>query len=182
MLLSIKHCLFAFCAAVSIQSPSPSMAVTADELATHLGISSWNTVVDLPLQSYTVELYEFQNGKIGKRLWGDQSWSSESPEGGGRIHLSFLVSVETGKLKGTAISALKPDGATVSISFFSETLTSVPSVRHGLPAKFKEGDYFMGADELQGSKMIPFGDKRPAEEFVKDFKSGLVLRVRMKGK
>jgi hypothetical protein len=47
---------------------SNSIAHTVDDLATPLGGSSWETYVDLPTDSYTIDLYEIKDGGLGKRL------------------------------------------------------------------------------------------------------------------
>ena len=39
-------------------------ALTPDDLAAFLGIYSWHTVVDLPSDSYSMQVYKFMDGKV----------------------------------------------------------------------------------------------------------------------
>src|SRR5213075_3210469 len=66
-------------AALTVQGAA---AITADELAQFLGVSSWDTVVDLPAKTYSIELWEFADGAVTERIVVSQPEWAERPEAG----------------------------------------------------------------------------------------------------
>ena len=46
----------------------PNDALSPEELAAYLGVSSWRTTIDLPPNSYFVELREFAKGVAGQKI------------------------------------------------------------------------------------------------------------------
>lgn len=54
-------------------------AITADELAGFLDISSWETQIPAPANSISVELLEIKDGKTGKQILTGHNDSSNQP-------------------------------------------------------------------------------------------------------
>lgn len=143
---------------------SPALAITADELAKYLNISSWTTTVSLPSESFVVEVYKISDGSLGERIFEGMSAWSKHPEKG----LQVMSGPENGKYK---IVIAYGSGSTLTINtnvpIFDGTLSS------DLPDTIKEGDYVLfGKPKRDGSV--------PVAESIKSYSEGFVLRVKRK--
>ena len=139
-----------------------AFAITADELASYLGVFSWRTVVDLPPESFTVQVYEFSDGVIADHplIDGTTAWS-RTPEQGTVV----MIGPQDGKYK----VALKfSSGGTLSVA------SDVPVFRNTLSGdlpKVREGDYVILGQPKEG-------DTPRGSNDLSTFSKGFLLRVK----
>jgi hypothetical protein len=138
--------------------------VTASELASFLGISSWDTTVTLPPNTYTIDICPIQDGKIGDGLFqGQRDWSKD-PDGKFAImagpndnNYRFTMSSKTG---GTF-------GVTPQIPRFDATYSPA------LPDTVSEGVFILFVDMVNR-------DMKGAQNDPATYKRGFVLKVTKK--
>lgn len=142
----------------------PARNITAAELASFLGISSWETKVELPPNSYSIEICPFEDGKIGQGLFRDQVDWSKDPEG----KVTIIAGPEGDNYRFTISSKTAGTfGTTPRISRFDMTYT--PS----LPDTVSEGVFILLAEPRKGDGTAPQND--PAS-----YKRGFVLKITKK--
>lgn len=142
----------------------PARDITAPELASFLGVSSWETRVMLPQKSYVVDICPIEDGKVGKSLIEGQIDWSKDPEGrfvilagpAGDNYRFTLTSRTGGSL-----------GVSPEIPRFANTYS--PS----LPAKVEEGVFILFVDAV--GRDPKGGQNDPAT-----YKRGFVLKVTKK--
>lgn len=137
-------------------------AVTGDELARYLGVSSWTTTVFLEAGSYVVEVYEIKDGKVDRRLLeGMKEWSTKGATG-----LTVMIGPE-GKSYRVVVAYQK--GVTVGATSTFETRFGT-SMSPSLPEKIREGDYILMGE--------PKGQNRGINNDIADCARGFLLRVK----
>jgi hypothetical protein len=143
----------------------PALAVTADDLAKYLGVSTLSTTVTLPSESFIVEIYKISNGAIGDRIFeGIPAWS-KSPEKG----LQIMYSQENGKYR---IGILYGSGNTLTVT--SDVPAFDSTLSPNLPDTIKAGDYVLfGKPKRDGS--IPVAEK------ISSYSDGFLLRIKENG-
>ena len=146
---------------LSLISAGNSPAITADELAAYLGVSSWHTVVDLPPESFAVELYEFVDGHIKDANLITIPEFAKHPETG----LTIMVGSRDEKYRFSLMGLNGTYGVATEEATFAHTIGS------GLPAKIKEGDFVLFGEPLGGEL---FHDSTDLHSFSK----GFLLRIK----
>jgi len=137
-----------------------SYALTADELARYLGVSSWTTVIDLPPQSFVAEIWSIKDGVPEKQLIEGMAAWNKMPEKG----ITIMLGSQDNKYK---IAIAYGGGVTMT------TATSIPSFNStmgsSLPKTLAEGDYALyGTPKEKGLKA----------EDVASYKAGFLLRIK----
>lgn len=138
-------------------------AITADELALYLGISSWKTNVFLEAGTYVAEIHEIKDGKVDRMiLEGSKEWAVKGAPGLtviiGREGQNYRVML--GYQGGTTVNGSSTFDNRSGLWFYAS-----------LPEKVRDGDYIlMGepADRMFGS-----------HEAVLEYKRGFLLRIRL---
>lgn len=138
--------------------------ITVDELARFLNVSSWKSVIDLPPESYSVELYPIELGEVGERILVSQPETTRHPEAG----IMIAVGPQDGNYKimitfGSAGSL----SAVTKVPLFEQTLSQ------SLPDRLRAGDYVLFGQPRQGAK--------PADtSTIRGFAKGFLLRIKRK--
>ncbi len=140
-------------------------AITADELALFLGICSWETRIAVPPTQVNIEIFEIENGSVGRSiLKGKYASGCIPPETNIRI---------IGTRYGTPTRIqlwFEGQGSEND----SEKTGSIPISAHlVLPKVIEPGDYILGG---QLSNFDDLFSKK-----VENYESGLLLRVTKKG-
>lgn len=135
-------------------------AITSDELAAFLGISSWHTEVDLPSDSYIVQIFGFADGKIAETDLGEMTKTVKSSN-----DLAIIAGKQDGTYKFTIINAEGSYGIPTSEPALDRTLSP------HLPEKVKEGDFILFGKPLLGSE---FHRDNDIHSYVKDY----LLRIK----
>ena len=152
--------ILAFAAAIQA-----TLAITTDELASYLGVSSWNTTIDLPPESFIVEIYTIKDGAPNKRLIEGMTEWSKAPEKGitfmiGSVEIGYKVVVKYGG--GVTMTAIPP------MKNFTHTMSSE------LPDSIGEGDHVLIG------KPYPDYNNSPINP-VSGYSEGFLVRVTKKG-
>lgn len=138
--------------------------ITAPELASFLGISSWDTKVLLPPNTYSMDICPIQDGKIGDGLFQGQLDLSKDPDGKYTIMAGpndrFYRLTVSSKRGGSF-------GVTPSIPRFDRTYS--PS----LPDTVSEGVYILFVDLVNR-------DVKGAQNAPATYKRGFVLKITKK--
>jgi hypothetical protein len=138
-------------------------ALTADELARHLGVQYWDTIVDLPPGSFSVCLIKISDGKLEQ---GGSGFGDNSNDTSGS-HLVIMMSPNQGKPQTTIMI-----GTSSSISALPLSEDFLPLAGTlDLPKKIKAGDYILGGTWKSKNGVIVATDN------IADMKSGILLRV-----
>lgn len=143
-----------------------SMGMSADELAQFLGVNGWKTVVDLPAETFSIEVWEFQDGAVKDRWIISQPDWTRNPEAG----ISFIAGPHEGKYK---LSFASSAGGILSVKtrvpLFDTTF--VPS----LPEKVQEGDFILIAQPRtpEAAKAEPGLGQNDLRRYAK----GFLLRI-----
>ena len=146
-------------AALAVQAVA---AINADELAQFLGVSSWQTAIDLPAGSYTVELYEFANGAVTERLMVSQPEWAERPDAG----LTIIAGPREGNYRITIGCANRGTwGAVTKVPLFDTTMSN------GLPPKIQDGDYVLFGKPLEGASGL-------SAQNLQGYARGFLLRIK----
>jgi hypothetical protein len=142
-------------------STSKARDVTAPELASFLGISSWDTKVTLPPNTYSIDICPIQDGKIGDGLFqGQRDWSKD-PDG----KFSFMAGPNGNNYRFNMSSKTGGTfGVTTKIPRFDQTYSPA------LPDAVSEGVYILFVDLL--NRDIKGRQSDPAT-----YKRGFVLKV-----
>lgn len=143
--------------------------MTASDLASHLGVEFWETQVDLPKGSYSIELYEIKNGAFGQRLTVDEKLPKD--------HDNKIIVMIREKEEG------RGSIVTLKVGNFSYGATSHnPAAENGLlfvnsiPASIGVGEYpLMGIIGDVGAEK-----KGAAWKNMANYLSGFVLKVSSK--
>jgi hypothetical protein len=138
-------------------------ALTADELARHLGVQSWETTVDLSPGSFTVYLIKISDGKLEKEGAG----FAGDPDGSS-THLVIMIGTNRGKSMSTIL--IGNAWSTDVLPLFSDDFQLL-SGTFDLPKKIKAGDYILGGMWKKKDGVTI------ATHNVADVESGLLLRV-----
>ncbi|MCE0522070.1 MAG: hypothetical protein LV480_04090 [Methylacidiphilales bacterium] len=140
-------------------------ALTADELARHLGVQVWETTVDLPRGTFSVALFSISEGKVGQAIGAGFGGDANDPN---ECHLVIMANPDRGKPHVTIMLG----GASASnyASHFSENFLPLAGTLE-LPKKIKPGDYLLGGTwKMKNGVMV-------ATDNAADVESGLLLRV-----
>jgi hypothetical protein len=141
---------------------SSASAITADQLAGFLGVSDWRTVIDLPAEAHTIELWEVRDGEPTERLLVSQPEWTKRPEAG----IAVIVGPRDGNYRITiSFSSGGTLGVVTKIPLFTQTV-SVP-----LPPKIQEGDFALFGTSRQGAMT-------QGTDGAKSLAKGFLLRVR----
>jgi len=162
------HLAIGFITASLLFAGLPSTAsardITAPELASFLGISSWETRVALPPDSYTVDICAIEDGKVGPGLLGDGIDWSKDPDG----RLVIMAGPADGNYRlSIANKASGSLGVTTSVPVFEASHS--PS----LPETVSEGEYILFVDLVDR-------DTNGAEDSPATYQRGFLLRVTKK--
>ena len=136
-------------------------AITSDELAAYLGVSSWHTTVDLPPNSYDVEVCEFVDGHIKDASVISIPEFAKHPE----VGLTLMSGKQDGKYRFVLMGWNGSYGAATEETTFGHTIGS------GLPDKIKEGDFILFGDPLGGAAFHSSDD-------IHSFSKGFLLRIK----
>lgn len=157
--MNTRHNITALIAA-SILAALPASAITTEDLARYLGVSSWSTSVELPPQSFVAELYTIEAGKVGARLLeGMPAWSNEPEKG-----LVIMLGSDNGKYR-----VVFAYGGGVTMSVQSGIPTFSATLSPGLPKTVTAGDYILFG---QPNK------KKGAADDISSFERGFLLRIK----
>ena len=138
---------------------SSASAVSADDLARYLGITSASTRVTLPPESFVAELYSIEDGKVGKRLLeGMPAWSKEPQKG-----LVIIWGSENGKYR-----FVFAYGGGVTMGVHTEIPTFNGTLSESFPMTIETGDFVLFGE--------PNGKVRDATE-ISSFSRGFLLRI-----
>ena len=158
----MKHLLLLLTLISSVSfRASTARAITAEELAGFLGISSWRTTVALPRGSFSVALFEINDGAVGKSILElSPEEVAKKPEAG----LSVVLGPRDGKYR---VQIRLPDGSSsgspTDIPLFDSSLSSA------IPERVEVGDYvFFG----KRKKAAPGGSND-----LGSYERGFLLRV-----
>ena len=148
-------------------------ALTADQLAQFLRITSWESEVALPPGSFNVEVLEFSDGKIGKAatpIYAGPEAAEQNPSPTGNTPILIMCKPSEHGLFLTVTMGLQTrPGIPAACQNFNG-----PSGSSGIPKSIKEGDYI-----LVGEPLIRDGVSHVTDD-IKDYKRVLVLRVSKK--
>ena len=138
--------------------------VTAAELASFLGISSWNTKVSLPPKTYSIDICPIEDGKIKDGLFQGQLDLSKDPDG----TFAFMAG-PNGDYYRLTISNKQGGtfGVTPKIPRFETSYSPA------LPETVSEGLYILFVDLMHG-------DMKGAQDDPATYKRGFVLKVTKK--
>lgn len=135
--------------------------VTAAELASFLGISSWDTKVTLPPNTYSIDICPIQDGKIGGGLFHGQCDWSKDPDG----KFSFMAGPNGNNYRFTMSSKTGGTfGVTPQIPRFDQTYSPA------LPDTVSEGVFILFVDLVNR-------DVKGAQNDPATYKRGFVLKV-----
>lgn len=129
-----------------------------------MGLSSWETTVTLPPESFVVELYKISDGAVGDLVFhGQPEWSKE-PEKGLRI----VAGKEEGKYRFAIIyDSGSTIGTSTDVEVFDYTSTS------SLPKTVTAGDYFLfGKPKEKGTNGEPL-----IRGEIRSCSAGFLLRI-----
>lgn len=135
--------------------------ITAPELASFLGISSWNTKVTLPPNTYSIDICPIQDGEIGDGLFQRQCDWSKDPDG----RFSIMAGPKGDDYRFTMSSKTAGTyGVTPQIHRFG--YSSSPA----LPPTVAEGIYLLLVD-------MENRDMNGAQNDPSTYKRGFVLKI-----
>lgn len=143
---------------------SDEQAVTAQELAHHLGIATWTSSFRLPGFDLGIQILHVKNGKVADSILGDGAFPT--------IRESTRVAIEASHTSGGTRFSLQTGGGPWLSELCKATIpldTIVP-----LPSKLAAGDYVMGGD-IPCERLKQDLNKFPLT--IKEIKEGVLLRV-----
>jgi hypothetical protein len=148
------------------------MALTAEDIASHLGIYSWETQVDLPINTYTIELYEIKNGALGTRLTMDEMLPKSHQN-----HIIVMAQIDE---KNKANATLKVGDfvhKALPINNLFRNSNEV-SFKNEIPSTITSGEYPLvgNVDLVKTNKTVGEG----LGKNVSDYSNGIVLKVTSK--
>ena len=137
-------------------------AFSADQIARYLGLSEWNTTVDLEPETFIVEIYTIKNGEVSERIFeGLAAWSKDAARG-----ITIISGESDGNYK---FCVLYSGGDTVRIE------TKIPTFRvtmhPPLPETIGAGDYVLFGEST------PEGRAMRGEDIGR-YSKGFVLRIK----
>ena len=148
----------------SIPAILKAREITAPELASFLGVSSWETRVTLPPNTYSVDICRIEDGKIGRSaIEGQIDWSKDLD---GRF--VFISGSHDGNYK-LSVGSNKGGGLTFTTQVPIFKATYSPA----LPDTVSEGTFILFADMVD--RDMNGGQDDPAT-----YKRGFVLKVTKK--
>ncbi len=136
-------------------------AITSDELAAFLGVSSWRTKVDLPSNSYLIQIYEFAEGKISDANLIEVTKLAQFSE----IAVTIMAGAQDGKYKFMVTGFNGSYGAPTDKPLLDRTLSS------HLPETIHEGDFILFGKPLIGADFHGKDD-------IRSYSKGFLLRVK----
>lgn len=155
-----------------------SFSLTADQLAEFLRISSWESEVQLPANSFTVEVLEFSDGKVGKALtptYDDPDTASQNPPLTGGTPVLIMWKPGEHGLFLTVTMGTPANGSETRPGFHEACQNFIGIFVSGRILKsIKEGDYILGGEPLEHDGAYKGTDD------IKDYKRGLLLRITKK--
>jgi hypothetical protein len=137
-------------------------AITAEQLAAFFNVSSWQTVVDLPAETYSIELYEIADGAVTERVAESQPAWTRKPEAG----ITIMSGLEEGNYK---VAIVFSSGGTVRAATKVARLDR--TIQPTLPAKVREGDFVLFGKPAEGDAARDFNE-------VKSYSRGILLRIK----
>ena len=146
---------------VAVVAVGVSSAIPSAELAAYLGVSSWHTTVDLPPNSYDVEIYEFVDGKVKDAGIISVPEFAKHPE----VGLTIMSGKQDGKYRFVLMGWNGTYGAATEEATFGHTIGS------GLPGKIKEGDFILFGEPLSGEAFH-------ASDDIHSFSKGFLLHIK----
>ena len=152
-----------------------SFALTTDQLAQFLNIHSWESEVQLPRNSFTVEVLEFSDGKVGKAVFPAYDDSTDAAKASSATIATPIVVMwkPEGKSIELTVTMGSPETGTQTRPGLSDACDNFhgPTVFMRGPQSIKEGDYILGGEPLEHD-----GTYRGTDN-IKDYKRGLLLRI-----
>jgi hypothetical protein len=145
---------------------SAAKAITADELARHLGVTYWQATVARPPGTFSVSFLEIRKGKIVPNQDGDGTYVGDKGDATGR-HLVIMASHEGGRLQLTTM--LGADSTTGLNSGLSNDIPMAEIV--ALPHTLPPGDYILGGN------WNPHKIPGPGDRSLGNVQRGLLLRI-----
>ncbi|MEI6073022.1 MAG: hypothetical protein WCS31_14610 [Verrucomicrobiae bacterium] len=147
---------------VAVRSDEP--AVTAQELAHHLGIATWTSSFRLPGFDLGIQILHIKNGKVADAILGDGAFPTDRE--------FTRVAIEASHTSGGTRFSLQTGGGP-SLSVLCKASIPLDTIVP-LPSNLAAGDYVLGGD-------IP--DERLKQDLnqlpltIKEIKEGVLLRV-----
>ena len=151
-----------------------SFALTADQLAQFLSITSWESErFALPPGSFNVEVLEFSDGKVGKAI----TEIFAGPDGADQVPST------TGNTPILIMWKPSDHGLFLTVTMGGETRPGTPGACQNFSGPFvgggnrksiKEGEYILGGGPLNHNGVYHATDN------IKDYKRGFLLRVSKK--
>lgn len=141
---------------------APVSGLTVEELSSYLGVSSWQTVVDLPGLTYKVQIYEFANGALADHPLIDHEVQALKTV---KADLLIVWGPQDDMYK-----LMIKDGIGATITVRTKTATFGSTASESLP-NIGAGDYVIFGEPL-GSAVMPQ---------VRDFRTyskGFLLRIK----
>lgn len=138
-------------------------AITADDLALYLGVSSWKTSVFLEAGTYVAEIHEIKDGKVDRMILEGSKESAVK----GAPGLTIMIGPEG---QGYRVVLAYQGGTTMGGSSTFDNRSGLwfyPS----LPEKVRDGDYILMGEPTERM----FGSR----EAVMEYKRGFLLRIRL---
>jgi hypothetical protein len=146
-----------------LQTQTAARALTAEDLATHLGVKYWETQVDLPPGTFRASLVEITNGHLSHQ---SASFAGDSRDINGSF-LTIMISHPPGTLKKSIVLGAASNRRVESL-FFKDV--SMPQTLV-LPGRIGPGDYLLGgAWKKHNGVSVATGR-------IADLKYGFLLRI-----
>ena len=136
-------------------------AITSDELAAFLGVSAWHTTVDLPSDSYSIQIYEFADGKVSDADLIEVTKLTKPSENA----VTIMAGTQDGKYKFVVTGFNGSYGAPTDKPPLDRTLSS------HLPETIHEGDFILFGKPLSGAAFH-------AQDDIRSYSKGFLLRVK----
>jgi len=153
----------AIMSALALRAHADDANLSAQELAYHIGISSWVSEVRLQGSGMVLQICHVVDGKVVATLLENSALPLLDRE---QSRVAILASQTP---KGTQLSIQIPDG--LAVKYQTGHIPLEMTVR--LPATISEGDYVLGGD----IRDIDLKTIRKRERSIEDLKNGIVLRV-----
>ena len=147
-----------------VSARSDEQAVTAQELAHHLGIASWTSSFRLPGYDLGIQILRVKNGKVADSILGDGAFPTDREV--------TRVAIEASHTSGGTKLSLQTGGGPWLSELFKASIpldTIVP-----LPSNLSAGDYVLGGD-IPSERLKQDLSKIPLT--IKDIKDGILLRI-----
>jgi len=163
----MKIRILAIAALLFLHLNTGSRAVTVDELAAFLNVTTWETKVSSPANSLSIELLEIRGGKIGKVLC--KGYDGSSRQSADTRILIFTRTTDTG-ITGSLGLNRDTHGFSSAKSDHSEFSFTAP-----LPEHVEVGDYVLSGETNTADHVARI------ERDISRLEYGLLLRIKKNG-